>query len=164
MFQDNRGFFYESFNAQALSASGVSEEFVQDNHVLSEKGVLRGLHFQRVPKAQAKLVRVIKGAIFDVAVDIRKDSPTFGQWVGETIDDENRRMIYVPAGFAHGYLSLEKNTEVLYKVTDYYSPSDEAGIIWNDPTIGVKWPVLDADYIVSEKDQILPQFKELIPV
>jgi len=162
--EDERGFFYESYNKEVFSKHGIPHEFVQDNHVRSSKGVLRGLHYQIVPKAQAKLIRVIKGAIYDVAVDIRKNSPTFGRYVGISLDAKSRKMIYVPEGFAHGYCTLEDGTEALYKVTDVYSPADERGLIWNDAEIAIKWPKLDVDYSISEKDKKWPTLKDLIPV
>ncbi len=158
---DERGYFYESYNKALFAEQGIPLEFVQDNHVSSAKGIIRGLHYQKDPMAQAKLVRVVRGAIFDVAVDIRKGSPTFGQYAAATLSAENRRMIFVPAGFAHGYCSLEDNSEVLYKVSGLYSPLDEAGIIWNDPEVGIQWPKLNVDYKLSPKDLALPQLREL---
>jgi len=158
-FKDPRGFFYESYNAEVFKAQGIPATFIQDNHVWSCRGVLRGLHYQTPPKAQAKLVRVIRGRIFDVAVDLRKQSATYGKSIGVTLGAEDRRMIYIPEGFAHGYLSLEEETEVLYKVTDLYSPAHEAGILWNDPQLNIEWPKLGMDYLLSDKDQKLPFFK-----
>ena len=158
---DERGYFYESYNKALFAEQGIPLEFVQDNHVSSARGIIRGLHYQKDPMAQAKLVRVVRGAIFDVAVDIRKGSPTFGQYAAATLSAENRRMIFVPAGFAHGYCSLEDNSEVLYKVSGLYSPLDEAGIIWNDPEVGIQWPKLNVDYKLSPKDLALPQLREL---
>lgn len=161
VFGDERGYFYESYNKALFAEQGIPLEFVQDNHVSSAKGIIRGLHYQKEPMAQAKLVRVVRGAIFDVAVDIRKGSPTFGKYVAVTLSAENRQMIFVPAGFAHGYCSLEDHSEVLYKVSGLYSPLDEAGIIWNDPEVGIQWPKLDVDYRLSPKDLALPQLREL---
>ncbi|MDQ7017390.1 MAG: dTDP-4-dehydrorhamnose 3,5-epimerase [Gammaproteobacteria bacterium] len=141
VFGDERGFFFESFNQKAFQdATGLDVQFVQDNHSKSSKGVLRGLHYQLPPKAQGKLVRVTHGEVFDVAVDIRKSSPTFGQWVGEVLSAENKKQLWIPEGFAHGFLTLSENAEFLYKTTDYYSPELEAGIQWNDPDINIQWP------------------------
>jgi dTDP-4-dehydrorhamnose 3,5-epimerase len=153
VFGDERGYFYESFN-QALfnQAIGYDVQFVQDNHSKSQKGVLRGLHYQLPPKAQGKLVRVIQGEVFDVAVDIRQGSPTFGQWVGEILSAENKRQLWIPEGFAHGFITLSETAEFLYKTTDYYAPEYERCIAWNDPKIGINWP-LDQAPILSSKDQ-----------
>lgn len=152
VFGDDRGFFYESFNRQAFrEATGVDTDFVQDNHSRSVKGVLRGLHYQQPPKAQGKLVRVVVGEVFDVAVDIRKDSPTFGKWVGEVLSAGNKRQLWIPPGFAHGFLTLSEVAEFLYKTTDYYSPQHERCIRWDDPTVGVVWP-LDGEPRLSLKD------------
>jgi dTDP-4-dehydrorhamnose 3,5-epimerase len=161
VFEDSRGFFYESYNLQRFRENGISTEFVQDNHSRSARGVLRGLHFQKEPHAQGKLVRAVKGAIFDVAVDIRPGSPTYGCWVGEQLDSENRRMLYIPAGFAHGFCSLADNTEVLYKATDFYSAPDESGLIWNDPEVKITWPDLGMPFVLSSKDLINPRLKDL---
>ncbi|MDD5217441.1 MAG: dTDP-4-dehydrorhamnose 3,5-epimerase [Candidatus Omnitrophica bacterium] len=158
-FKDSRGFFYESYNAEVFKEHGIPATFIQDNHVWSCRGVLRGLHYQTPPKAQAKLVRVVRGRIFDVAVDLRKQSSTYGKSIGVMLGAEDRRMIYIPEGFAHGYLSLEEETEVLYKVTHLYSPAHEAGILWNDPLLNIEWPKLGMDYLLSDKDQKLPFFK-----
>lgn len=160
VFEDSRGYFYESYRASAFAAQGIKEDFQQDNHVSSKKGALRGLHFQTAPHEQAKLIRVTRGSIFDVAVDIRKASRTFGRHVGVELTADNRRMIYIPAGFAHGYLALEDGTEVLYKVTNTYSPSHERGIIWNDPALGIAWPKLNVPYAFSDKDQKYPVLKQ----
>lgn len=151
VFGDQRGFFLESYNRRALEdEAGIALEFVQDNHSRSAKGVLRGLHYQ-IRQTQGKLVRVIAGAIFDVAVDIRRSSPTFGKHVAIEVSAANRRMLWIPPGFAHGFLTLSDDTEVLYKATDYYAPEHERSLIWNDPEIGIKWP-LDGTPLVSEKD------------
>jgi dTDP-4-dehydrorhamnose 3,5-epimerase len=156
-FGDDRGFFSETYSAQSLAALGILLTFVQDNHSLSTAaGVLRGLHYQLPPKAQDKLVRVVRGRIFDVAVDIRKGSPTFGKWVGLELSAEKWNQILVPAGFAHGFLTLEANTEVLYKVTDYYSPSHDRSIRFDDPNIGIEWPVETSRLQLSAKDQAAP--------
>ena len=154
VFGDERGFFYESFNQQAFRvATGVDVDFVQDNHSRSVKGVLRGLHYQLPPKAQGKLVRVVFGEVFDVAVDIRKGSPTFGKWVGEVLSAENKRQMWIPSGFAHGFVTLSESAEFLYKTTDYYSPQHERCIRWDDAAIGVAWPLTGAPTL-SGKDVV----------
>jgi len=154
VFGDERGFFFESFNQRAFDdAVGTHVDFVQDNHSKSSRNVLRGLHYQLPPKAQGKLVRVVQGEVFDVAVDLRKDSPTFGQWVGEILSAENKKQLWIPAGFAHGFLTLSDSAEFLYKTTDYYSPEHERCIRWDDPDIGVEWP-LSAPPLVSGKDAL----------
>lgn len=153
VFGDQRGFFYESFKQTVFNqAVGYDVQFVQDNHSKSQKGVLRGLHYQLPPKAQGKLVRVVHGEVFDVSVDIRKDSPTFGQWVGVILSAENKRQLWIPAGFAHGFITLSETAEFLYKTTDYYAPEYERCIAWNDPEIGINWP-LDQAPVLSDKDQ-----------
>ena len=155
---DHRGFFSETFNRNTFrELTGVDADFVQDNQSLSvEKGVVRGLHYQLPPTAQAKLVRVTRGAILDVAVDIRRGSPTCGKHVAAVISAENWRQIFVPVGFAHGFVTLEANTEVLYKVTAYYSPKDERGIRWNDPKLAIDWGISEAAAVLSEKDRKYP--------
>jgi len=151
VFGDDRGFFYESFNqARFDTAIGRPVTFVQDNHSRSVKNVLRGLHYQ-IQQPQGKLVRVVAGAVFDVAVDIRRSSPTFGQWIGEVLSAENKRQLWVPEGFAHGFVVLSDVAEFLYKATDYYAPQHERCIIWNDPTIGIQWP-FDGLPVLSGKD------------
>lgn len=156
---DHRGFFMESYNDQLMKANGIKNSFIQDNQSLSvEAGVIRGLHYQLNPKAQAKLVRVISGAIYDVILDIRKSSPTFGQWVGIILSEHNYRQLLVPKGFAHGFCTLVPNTQVLYKVDEYYSPEHDRGILWNDPALNINWPTSKA--ILSEKDQKHPLFSE----
>ena len=153
VFGDERGFFFESFNQNNFKiATGISPTFVQDNHSKSTQGVLRGLHYQLPPKAQEKLVRVIQGEIFDVVVDIRKNSSTFGQWLGEKLSADNKKQLWIPPGFAHGFLTLSETAEVLYKATDFYSPEYERCIAWNDPDIGIEWP-LQSEPITSERDQ-----------
>lgn len=148
---DHRGFFMESYNHETLVRLGIRHEFIQDNHSLSvEAGILRGLHYQLTPKTQTKLVRVLSGAVYDVVVDIRKGSPTYGQWVGVILSAENKRQILVPQGFAHGVCTLVPHTELLYKVDQYYSPEHDRGIAWNDPELGIDWPV--SNPILSEKD------------
>ena len=152
VFGDARGFFFESYNRKAFhEATGLDVDFVQDNHSRSAQGVLRGLHYQ-IQHPQGKLVRVVAGAVFDVVVDIRRSSPTFGQWVGIELSAENKKMLWVPAGFAHGFLVLSDGTEFLYKTTDYYAPASERAIAWNDPQIGIAWPLPFAP-LLSAKDQ-----------
>ena len=151
VFGDSRGFFMETWNAAAFAAAGLDLAFVQDNHSRSQKGVLRGLHFQN-PGPQGKLVRVTNGAVFDVAVDLRASSPTFGQWVGVELSAENKRMFWVQEGFAHGFLTLEDDTDFLYKCTAPYAPANEFTLVWNDPAVGIEWPVTGLDPIISEKD------------
>jgi dTDP-4-dehydrorhamnose 3,5-epimerase len=162
-FGDHRGFFVETYSRQKLAGFGIDMEFVQDNHSMSAaKGTVRALHYQIRPHAQAKLVRVLKGSILDVAVDIRRDSPTFGKFVTEILSADNLRMMYVPVGFAHGFETLEPNTEVAYKVSDYYAPTHERGIRWNDPKIGVPWTVSEADAQLSAKDKIAPMLADVV--
>ncbi len=152
VFGDARGFFFESYNRKAfLEATGLDVDFVQDNHSRSAQGVLRGLHYQ-IQQPQGKLVRVVAGAVFDVAVDIRAGSPSFGQWVGEELSADNKRMMWVPPGFAHGFLVLSEYAEFLYKTTDYYAPAFERAIAWNDPQIGIAWPI-NGTPLLSAKDQ-----------
>jgi dTDP-4-dehydrorhamnose 3,5-epimerase len=151
VFGDDRGFFFESFNARAFEqATGLKREFVQDNHSRSSSRVLRGLHYQ-VQHAQGKLVRAVAGEVFDVAVDIRKSSPTFGQWVGVVLSAANKRQLWVPEGFAHGFVVISESAEFLYKTTDYWYPEHERSIVWNDPAIGIEWPI-DGDPQVAAKD------------
>lgn len=153
VFGDARGFFFESFNQKAFNeATGTDYKFVQDNHSRSAKGVLRGLHYQLSPHTQGKLVRVVRGAVFDVAVDIRKNSQTFGKWIGTELSEENRRLLWIPPGFAHGFLTLSESAEFLYKTTDYYSPSFERTIAWNDATLKINWPSLGYPPKLSQKD------------
>ena len=160
--RDARGFFSEVFNQRRLAEQGIEATFVQDNHSLSvERGVVRGLHFQAPPHAQGKLVRVTRGAILDVAVDIRRGSPTFGQHVAVELSAENWRQLWVPPGFAHGFCTLTANTEVLYKVTDYYAPESESGLAWNDPALAIGWPVRAGEAILSDKDRAYPPLAEL---
>jgi len=156
-FPDERGFFMESFKESAFSTNGISTKFVQDNFSHSVKGVLRGLHYQKVPKAQAKLVTALRGEVFDVAVDIRKDSPTYGKWVGEILSEQNHRLLLVPEGFAHGFMVLSDEADVLYKVNQEYSPEHERGIIWNDPDVNIQWPMENP--MVKEIDAKLPLLK-----
>lgn len=159
---DHRGFFSETYNKKELSEAGTALDFVQDNHSLStEKGVIRGLHFQIPPFAQDKLVRVIRGSVFDVAVDLRKGSPTFGKHVSAIVSAEEWNQILVPIGFAHGFCTLEPNTEVIYKVTNYYAPDCDRGVLWNDPQLEISWPVSEREVILSDKDKRQPRFAEL---
>lgn len=159
-FGDHRGFFMETYSAPKLAEGGITCPFVQDNHSLSEHArVLRGLHFQAPPHAQDKLVRVVRGRVWDVAVDIRRGSPTYGKWVAAELSAENDTQIFVPVGFAHGFVTLEPATEVLYKVSDIYAPETEGGIIWNDPDLAIPWP-FDGDPSLSSKDAVLPRFAE----
>lgn len=159
VFGDARGFFFESFNQQVFSqTTGCEHAFVQDNHSRSTRGVLRGLHYQLPPQAQGKLVRAVAGEVFDVAVDIRRASPTFGRWVGEVLSADNKRQLWIPPGFAHGFLVLSETAEFLYKTTDYYAPELERGIAWNDPDIAIDWP-LHTDPVLSAKDMASPPLK-----
>ncbi|MFM7378979.1 MAG: dTDP-4-dehydrorhamnose 3,5-epimerase [Erythrobacter sp.] len=151
VFGDARGFFMETWNAAAFAGAGLDLAFVQDNHSRSQKGVLRGLHFQN-PGPQGKLVRVANGAVFDVAVDLRASSPTFGKWVGVELSAANKRMFWVPEGFAHGFLTLEDDTDFLYKCTAPYAPQSEFTLAWDDPMVGIEWPVAGLDPLISDKD------------
>ena len=161
VFGDDRGFFYESFNAKTFrEVTGVDVQFVQDNHSKSARNVLRGLHYQ-VEQPQGKLVRCVQGEVFDVAVDIRKGSPTFGKWVGEILSAENKRQLWIPAGLAHGFLVLSETAEFLYKTTDYYAPAHERCIVWNDPTLAIAWPELSQP-MLSGKDAQGMRFSEAV--
>ena len=157
-FEDERGFFMETYQRSQFSANGIAEAFVQDNLSYSVRGVLRGLHYQEHPKAQGKLVQVLLGRVFDVAVDIRKRSPTYGKWIGTVLSADSGRMLYVPPGFAHGFCVLSKEAAVAYKVTEEYAPDLDRGIRWNDLDIGIQWPI--ADPVLSPKDARLPFLKE----
>jgi len=159
IFQDERGFFLENFKESIFEDNGINTKFVQDNYSYSIKGVLRGLHFQNPPKAQAKLVTVLKGEIFDVALDIRKNSPTYGKWVTEILSEDNHKSLFVPEGFAHGFCVLSKDASVLYKISKEYSSEHEGGIIWNDPDLKIPWPINEP--ILSKKDQALSLLKKL---
>lgn len=158
IFSDERGFLMEIYKYSDFSKAGIPEHFVQDNHSMSRKSVLRGLHYQKNPKAQGKLIRCFKGKIFDVTVDIRKGSPTYGQWLDVELSDENNLMLYVPSGFAHGFLVLTDNAEVIYKCTEEYSPENDRGIIWNDPDIKITWPANNP--ILSDKDKRHPALRD----
>lgn len=162
VFGDQRGFFLESWHREKYADQGLNVDFVQDNCSRSSYGVLRGLHYQ-LQQPQGKLVRVTSGAVFDVAVDIRKGSPTFRQWVGFELSDENFRQLYIPPGFAHGFLVLTESADFSYKCTDFYAPQFEHGILWNDPDIAIDWPQLP-DYVISEKDQNNPTLEQQDPV
>lgn len=156
-FGDHRGFFAETWNAKAFADAGISLDFVQDNHSLSEKiGTVRGLHFQAPPHAQAKLVRCGKGALFDVAVDIRKGSPTFGHWVGYELSYDNGKQLLVPAGFAHGFMTLQPATEIVYKCSNVYAPAAEGALRWNDAAISIAWPLASIAPVISDKDSDAP--------
>ncbi len=160
---DPRGFFSETFKASALKDAGVDVEWVQDNHSFSTtRGVVRGLHFQRSPQAQAKILRVTRGVILDVAVDIRKTSPAYGRHVAVELSADNWAQLYVPVGFAHGFCTLSENAEVLYKVSAEYSPADEGGILWNDPDLGIAWPISDTAATTSPRDRQWPRFKDFV--
>lgn len=160
VFEDNRGFFMETFNERDFKDAGYDLKFVQDNQSKSTRGVLRGLHFQ-IKYPQGKLVRVTKGKVFDVGVDLRSDSDTYGKWFGAVLSDENKRQLYIPPKFAHGFVVLSDEAEFLYKCTEFYHGEDEGGIIWNDEDIGVEWPLDDIDEVIlSEKDKLWPTFKE----
>jgi dTDP-4-dehydrorhamnose 3,5-epimerase len=163
VFSDSRGFFFESYSRRDMEMLGIRDDFVQDNQSCSAKGVVRGLHFQ-TKHPQGKLVRVLRGSIYDVVVDLRKRSPTFGKSIGFEISAQDFRMIWIPVGFAHGFLSLEDHTEVLYKTTDFYYPEYDAGIRWNDPNLGMCWPLAQhgiSSAIISEKDAKLPLLKDI---
>lgn len=160
VFRDERGFFLESFNEADFADAGLDARFVQDNHSRSVKGVLRGLHYQ-LRHPQGKLVRVVRGKIFDVAADIRRGSPTFGKWVGVTLDDSEMSALWIPPGFAHGFCALSDGVDVTYKCTDFYAPTDERGVMWNDPRLGIKWPV--ANPTVNLKDLSYPALREDSP-
>lgn len=157
VFGDKRGYFMESFSQRRFTEAGINANFVQDNESLSNKGVLRGLHFQAPPYAQGKLVSVVHGAVFDVAVDIRRESPTYGMHFAAKLSAHNKRRLFIPAGFAHGFLTLEDNTIFQYKCTDFYAPQSEGGVAWNDPAFNIEWPLTD-NLIISDKDQNNPMF------
>ncbi len=156
-FSDDRGFFMESYQDSSFTENGIDDKFIQDNFSHSTKGVLRGLHYQKDPKSQAKLVTALRGEIFDVGVDMRKGSPTYGNWVGEVLSEQNHRLLYVPEGFAHGFLVLSNEADILYKVNAEYSPENERGIIWNDPEVNIKWPMEKP--IVKDIDSQQPLLK-----
>ncbi len=151
VFADSRGFFLESYNQRTFAELGIGENFVQDNHSRSERGVLRGIHYQLI-QPQGKLVRAVRGEIFDVAVDLRRSSPSFGRWTGHFLSEENKQMLWIPAGFGHGFVVVSAIAEVLYKATDFYAPQGERSILWSDPHIGIEWPDAGAAPILSAKD------------
>ena len=158
-FCDGRGFFSEVYSRKALSESGIDIDFVQDNHSRSaERGTVRGLHFQIPPHAQDKLVRVVRGSVFDVAVDLRRSSPTYGRHVSVVLSAEAGNQVLVPVGFAHGFMTLEPDTEIVYKVSDYYAPNHDQGLLWNDPELGIRWPVSEEEVVLSDKDRRQPKF------
>jgi len=159
VFGDDRGFFLESYKKLLFAANGIDYDFIQDNHSMSAKGVLRGLHYQLNPKAQGKLVRCVSGSVFDVAVDIRRGSPTFGKWVGYELSATNKQMLWIPPGFAHGFITLEDNTQFLYKTTNDYAPEYDRGIRYDDPAIGIVWPEI-GELLLSGKDQVQPLLKD----
>ena len=161
VFADPRGFFYESYRKKLFAQNGIKDDFVQDNVSSSAKGVLRGLHYQIAPRAQAKLMRVLRGSVYDVAVDIRPRSRTFGKFFSITLSSGNLKMLYIPKGFAHGFCVLENGTEFMYKVSDYYSPEHERGVFWSDPGLAIPWPKIDRAFILSEKDKKYPNLKDL---
>jgi len=160
VFEDERGFFMETYKKEDFERAGIRGEFVQDNHSRSKYGVLRGLHFQKEPYAQAKIVRCIRGVIYDVAVDLRGNSPTFGKYVGVILSEFNKYQLYIPRGFAHGFVVLSDVAEVVYKVDNVYAPDYDGGVIWNDPDIGIDWPIEEP--VISKKDQKLPTLRELV--
>jgi dTDP-4-dehydrorhamnose 3,5-epimerase len=159
IFNDDRGYFYESYNKSKFTEAGIAVDFVQDNQSFSHKGAVRGLHGQADPFAQGKLVRVINGSVLDVAVDIRKGSPTYGEHFSIELSADNKRMFWIPAGFLHGFATLEDNTIFTYKVNNYYDKASEIGVIWNDPTLAIDWSLAPADVLLSPKDELLPDFK-----
>jgi dTDP-4-dehydrorhamnose 3,5-epimerase len=162
-FGDARGWFSETYSTRSFSSALGNVTFVQDNQAFSAlRGTLRGLHFQRPPEPQAKLVRVLRGSIFDVAVDLRVGSPTYGRWVSEILTAEGGEQLFVPRGFAHGYCTLEPNTEVVYKVDGFYAPACDAGLAWDDPTLGIAWPLTPEEAILSDKDRVLPPFADFV--
>lgn len=161
VFNDSRGFFYESYRKELFARNGIKDDFVQDNVSSSAQGVLRGLHYQAAPRAQAKLMRVLRGSVYDVALDIRPKSKTFGKFFSIVLSAENRKMLYIPEGFAHGFCVLEEKTEFMYKVSNYYSPEHERGVLWSDPGLAIPWPKLDRAFILSEKDKKYPVLKDL---
>jgi dTDP-4-dehydrorhamnose 3,5-epimerase len=162
IFPDSRGYFYESYNKLKYAEAGITANFVQDNQSCSQKGILRGLHAQAGPFEQGKLVRVLQGRVLDVAVDIRKSSPTYGQHVAVELSGENHKQFWVPPGFLHGFVTLEDDTIFTYKVTNYYDKASEIGVIWNDPSLAIGWGINENDALLSPKDELLPAFKDFV--
>jgi len=160
IFNDDRGYFYESYNKSKFTEAGIAVDFVQDNQSFSQKGAVRGLHAQAEPFAQGKLVRVIKGRVLDVVVDIRKGSPTYGKYFSIELNEDNKLQFWIPAGFLHGFSTLEDNTIFTYKVNNYYDKASEIGVIWNDPTLNIEWGIAQNDVLLSPKDELLPSFNE----
>lgn len=162
VWKDNRGYFYESYNAKLFAEAGIDVNFVQDNQSFSQKGALRGLHAQAQPFEQGKLVRVLQGAVMDVAVDIRKNSPTYGQHFDIELSEDNHKQLWIPAGFLHGFLTLEDQTIFTYKVSNYYDKDSEIGVMWNDPDLNIEWSreITESEFLLSDKDQVLPLFKD----
>lgn len=159
VFGDQRGFFMETWREEDFKTQGITQHFVQENHSKSTQGILRGLHYQ-IKHPQGKLIRVVSGEIFDVAVDLRRSSPTFGRWVGVTLSSENKRSLWIPPGFAHGFYVTGKDAEVTYRCTDYYAPEHERSLLWNDPDIGIDWPLAGDDVVLSEKDRLGSRFED----
>lgn len=164
VFEDSRGYFFESYNKKILADKGIEFSFIQDNQSRSQHGVIRGLHYQANPHAQTKLVRVLSGEIFDVAVDLRAGSGTYGKWFGEILSDQNKKQMLIPKGFAHGFSVLSKEAIVLYKCDDYYHPETEAGILYNDPVLNIDWKIETGRELVSQKDKTLPGFNESVHI
>jgi len=163
IFGDARGYFFESYNEKIMADAGIQTVFRQDNHSFSKYGVIRGLHFQRNPYSQTKMIRVLDGTIYDVTLDLRKGSPTFGKWFGMELSAENKWQLYIPQGFAHGFSVLSEQTTILYKCDNFYNPQSEGGVLYNDPALGIDWKVDAAKATVSEKDKILPTFDQVEP-
>ena len=161
VFGDARGYFFESYNEKVMADAGIETVFRQDNQSLSKYGVIRGLHFQLNPHSQTKLIRVLEGAVYDVALDMRMGSPTFGKWFGVELSTENKRQLYIPQGFAHGFSVLSEQAAILYKCDNFYNPQSEGGVLYNDPALGIDWKVDSAKAIVSDKDKILPTFDKV---
>ncbi len=161
VFKDSRGYFFEAYNQDIFTNAGIPTIFVQDNQSYSQKGTLRGLHYQHAPHGQAKLIRALSGTIYDVAVDIRKDSPTYGHWVGEILTAEDQTMLYIPEGFAHGFYVMSDTATILYKCSSLYAPQSEGSVKWNDPTLGIEWPLEGLTPMLSAKDEVAPLFRSL---
>jgi dTDP-4-dehydrorhamnose 3,5-epimerase len=162
LFNDDRGYFYESYNKSKFTEAGIGVDFVQDNQSFSQRGAVRGLHGQANPFAQGKLVRVINGSVIDVAVDIRKGSPTYGQHVSVELNADNKLQFWIPAGFLHGFSTLEDNTIFTYKVNNYYDKASEIGVLWNDPTLNINWGIIPGEALLSPKDEVLPKFNDFV--